>query len=99
MQHNILCFILDTPHWGRYFHDCISGTIVSNSNQATPVPYPLNRSRSRAAGLPAGTEAEADPFARTRNHRTTGATAAPASTRRPRIQDHGFSINGVEAPR
>jgi hypothetical protein len=25
-QHNILCFILDTPHWGRYFHDCNSGT-------------------------------------------------------------------------
>lgn len=25
-QHNILCFILDTPHWGRYFHDCTTVT-------------------------------------------------------------------------
>jgi hypothetical protein len=23
-QHNILCFILDTPHRGRYFHDCVT---------------------------------------------------------------------------
>ena len=29
-QHNMLCFILDTPHRGRYFHDCV--TIVRNES-------------------------------------------------------------------
>ena len=43
MQHNILCFILDTPHWGRYFHDCNSEIVESKvqgkSGRQSPPTY------------------------------------------------------------
>jgi hypothetical protein len=32
-QHNMLCFILDTPHRGRYFHDCVIQSFRVESNQ------------------------------------------------------------------
>ena len=58
-QHNILCFILDTPHWERYFHDCDS-VAVESKVQASPVPYRLKCSCGRSTGLSAVAEASAD---------------------------------------
>jgi hypothetical protein len=39
-QHNILCFILDTPYRARYFHHCVTQTssaqVPSNSGSLSP---------------------------------------------------------------
>jgi len=61
MQHNILCFILDTPHWGRYFHDCISVTVESRvqrkSGRQSPPTY-----FGRTVAFAVAPEGQADPL-------------------------------------
>jgi hypothetical protein len=41
-QHNMLCFILDTPHRGRYFHHCVTERFAPESNQKRPVGNTLS---------------------------------------------------------
>jgi hypothetical protein len=52
-QHNILCFILDTPHRGRYFHDCV--TQASKRKCRAKGSKSRQRNSGRAAALPAVT--------------------------------------------
>ena len=54
-QHNMLCFILDTPHRGRYFHDCVTRSrtkVTKQVRSANPsnVPRPNRRVRRSARG-------------------------------------------------
>jgi hypothetical protein len=52
-QHNILCFILDTPHRGRYFHDCV--TQASKRKCRAKGSKSRQRNSGRAVVLPAVT--------------------------------------------
>ena len=59
-QHNILCFILDTPHRGRYFHDCV--TQASKRKCRAKGSKSRQRNSGRAVVLPAVTaKAQAGP--------------------------------------
>ena len=62
-QHNILCFILDTPYRARYFHDCVTRNVgpkvPGNSGSLSPQMFP----RTGRRAPPQQTEAEANLFA------------------------------------
>src|ERR1035437_7112196 len=49
-QHNMLCFILDTPHRGRYFHDCVLSALKPSTGQKDR--NRLQRNSGRAARSP-----------------------------------------------
>ena len=61
-QHNMLCFILDTPHRGRYFHDCVTER-VKRKYRASPVEHASHgHLRHEPARRPSAREVQADPL-------------------------------------
>jgi hypothetical protein len=71
-QHNILCFILDTPYRARYFHDCVTHNVGSKSTRQLRSLTPSNVPADGPQGSPAATEAEADLFAASGTEGTQG---------------------------
>jgi len=78
----MLCFILDIPHWGRYFHDCDkqeNQKLKVESSKQVRSAIPSNVPGRIFAGVP---EDLADPFTGSRNltirrgPRKTGQNAA-----------------------
>jgi hypothetical protein len=58
----MLCFILDTPHRGRYFHDCVTQSVENEMYQASPVSNHLIRTSVEPLRSSAAPEDQADPL-------------------------------------